>query len=1435
MNAKIRYLIITIILNISILIQPLAPMAYAQNVDTHAVYLPIISTKRGIPQFEITTPSNGAVVAGTVIVGIWSSNEQSITSVTFKAGNTVLGTDTTASDGFRFFLDARQFAAGTLELTVTAQGSDGESSKKITVQVVPDPPSSGLVNSDGSGVFDSPSGGVIGLCPGSARPGTQITVNELSRSQVTDQYGINWNSTGITFLGAQQVTSSTPVSQAYCIFSTAGYGNSVQPGQEVVNYQLVPDIDGDGVSEIVSVNSGNAAPNGYVVAATVPGVVIKSIVVEAKVQSVTSSSTQDVLNGKPGDMVKIRTTGLNALSPNGNLISFQSIGTMQTFTSTGSVTVGSIDGEQEFEAFIPMLPTGSAQIILTNLGTGRSSETINIAISTPNPLTRSKEDIINSFFDQVVQSFDSLPGTVRSKTDSKQSLLDKVLQSQSELRELLKQPDPAIQQAFTEQAILIENSGILLHTQVPKVMASSDLPVCFKDQHDRNVVNRELRDFISGLSFSLDIGAAVASAAGFLGINVGVTVAYLRYGLSLYASSKQFDIDEIPNCDASVPPPPQNRCQPTQISSGVTGMGAASFAGGSGCGNAVPSSPSQVTAASAQQSLAGRVSVKIYIDNQPTAFAGVTDESGYFYISNIPEGKPFTAIAHDKVSDESRNVTGIGPKMGESIRLFFDFTVGEDPNILHWDGGGDGTLWSDAKNWVGDVLPIDVSRVVIDAPVSTIQIANNVNIRSLQSNAAIQLGKAIALVVHSKSTINNSFVMARGSGLIADGVNARFVVSGATTLDGGELIAVDGGQIELPQATTYFGDVEDGEFYNAHELGDNSLPSRIEYCHYINYLYRPRRAVCATGSGSLIDLSSITTVIGKEHTIGFQLYTEIRALNGGIVNLSGLQVISKGHIHFLASQTDRGNSSGYVNLSQLVDTGPDGIKLFAGGFGQIDIGKLQRLRNVNLQLYQNSTITTTELTEISNSSISLDATSHDFSKVTNIDASSLQVSGGGKLIFSSVTSYVGSAAAGTLNWKVDGKGSLLSIPQLETLIGNSFTNSSVIITAKDGGALVLNKVRVIPSGHVQVTAEGTNSIIDLSSLDTFLRDGWGDSLLKVVNGGQILVPKLTNLDGVRVILDNSLQLNTAQMRQLVNGGIEATIVSPDFNMLEDINASSIYAKSGARISLPNVTSYIGSTGTNLNFSTPIKAEGAGSLVDLSNITAFEGNTFTNGATIISALNGGKVNLSKVPGISVGKAQFTASGSGSVIDLSSFSRFERNERGYSWLKVEEKGQIDLKTNPLTTQAVDIELYSDGGISVGSLTLNKDSRLIGIGTVPDSVINNGSVQPGDATGILQIAGNYSQTAQASLSIDIRGKLPGTLFDQVKVTGNAAITGKLEIVLLNSYQPLVGDTFEILTANSLTGTFTTITGTEIGNGKKFDVIYSGNGVTLKVVALP
>jgi hypothetical protein len=127
----------------------------------------------------------------------------------------------------------------------------------------------------------------------------------------------------------------------------------------------------------------------------------------------------------------------------------------------------------------------------------------------------------------------------------------------------------------------------------------------------------------------------------------------------------------------------------------------------------------------------------------------------------------------------------------------------------------------------------------------------------------------------------------------------------------------------------------------------------------------------------------------------------------------------------------------------------------------------------------------------------------------------------------------------------------------------------------------------------------------------------------------------------------------------------------------------------------------------------------------------------------------------------------------------------------------------------TQTAGITALASGTLAASGLVDIQAGVLSGSGTVNASVRNNGAVNPGGTgtAGLLSITGDYMQTANGVLNIEIGGANPGSGFDQLAVTGVASLDGTLNVSLLNGFAPESGATFQILTFASAGGTFATV----------------------------
>ena len=133
---------------------------------------------------------------------------------------------------------------------------------------------------------------------------------------------------------------------------------------------------------------------------------------------------------------------------------------------------------------------------------------------------------------------------------------------------------------------------------------------------------------------------------------------------------------------------------------------------------------------------------------------------------------------------------------------------------------------------------------------------------------------------------------------------------------------------------------------------------------------------------------------------------------------------------------------------------------------------------------------------------------------------------------------------------------------------------------------------------------------------------------------------------------------------------------------------------------------------------------------------------------------------------------------------------------------------LKVNDTLTVSGGSATVGTGAVETnpGTLRLHADGLLSGTGNVVADVINGGTVGPGNSTGLIQVTGDYEQQGGGILNIELAGAAD---FDVLAISGMATLDGTLDVVLINSFFPTPGETFEIMTFASHSGEFSSATG--------------------------
>lgn len=112
-----------------------------------------------------------------------------------------------------------------------------------------------------------------------------------------------------------------------------------------------------------------------------------------------------------------------------------------------------------------------------------------------------------------------------------------------------------------------------------------------------------------------------------------------------------------------------------------------------------------------------------------------------------------------------------------------------------------------------------------------------------------------------------------------------------------------------------------------------------------------------------------------------------------------------------------------------------------------------------------------------------------------------------------------------------------------------------------------------------------------------------------------------------------------------------------------------------------------------------------------------------------------------------------------------------------------------------------------ISKGQTFELRGGQLNGRGRVSGNVLNTGgTISPGSSPGLLEIEGDYVQSGDGILYIELGGDNP-SLFDQLQVFGNVTLGGTLFVTALDGYVPSMGQTFDCITGDTITGSFSRI----------------------------
>lgn len=546
--------------------------------------------------------------------------------------------------------------------------------------------------------------------------------------------------------------------------------------------------------------------------------------------------------------------------------------------------------------------------------------------------------------------------------------------------------------------------------------------------------------------------------------------------------------------------------------------------------------------------------------------------------------------------------------------------------------------------------------------------------------------------------------------------------------------------------------------------------------------------VAVIGAGSLLHVNNAWTI--GDAGVGSVLLAQGASSRGNSLVTIGAMPGSVGSFIVIGPETDW--ITGVIEVGGL----GDGSLLVAGGAsvltaGDITIGREEGSAGQFTVTGAGSTVSTGGVVRVWSAGDAL-----------------VTVADGGQ-IFSNEASVVGVGPGKTAQALVTGTGS--SWISDATFIVGTEGNGAVLV--QNGGAVSSLGPTILGGedsvGEIMVTGPGsswtvTNSGFAVGDGCLTIMDGatgFADLASTIGNGsiamGEIIVSGSGSSLTIQVRLDIG---NTAQ--GLLSVTEQATVLIDGFAVIGFFGSGALDITSGGSFSTTAQTFVAGQTDATADLS----ILNAGSFLHVGGLFELGGH----GQCVMTVGDGGAVN---VDGSSVmaanpsAVAEATVTGSGST--WASADQLLVGSAGQATLLVKDNGVV----------------------SAPSVVIETNGLVTGDGVLDGAVHNGGEVSPGVdncSPAVFTVNGNYTQDPVGGLIIELGGTVPGQEHDVLAISGDSILDGTLVLSLFDGFLPQVDQQFEILTANSVSGTFPQIVMPHSG---QYEVSYESNSVTITV----
>jgi hypothetical protein len=823
--------------------------------------------------------------------------------------------------------------------------------------------------------------------------------------------------------------------------------------------------------------------------------------------------------------------------------------------------------------------------------------------------------------------------------------------------------------------------------------------------------------------------------------------------------------------------------------------------------------------------------------------------------------------------------------LGQNEIFNDSFELCRTADVIEWDGEGDGTSWNDPLNWKGDAIPVDGDKVAIregagltveysgrTTTLTCLGMTSNLNISSatlIMDGPATVIGNlgliSGTLTVNTQMSVRGTFSQAVGTTLNGPGtltIGDLFTWAGGNQTGSGETIASAG--VHLSTGNTKYNRERDLTLNGTSTWSAGPLAfgegAQITLDAPLEITTDNAVTISAVPNPRLIINSTVTKSAGAGLT---RILVPIDN-NGQVVVSAGQLEIGSGNAGALGASSGGFSVAGGSTLT-VVGSHQFGPSSSISGAGDFTYAGGTGVFEGTIDLTGTWTLTTGVAQFPSGASFAADVelpggpggAEFVVDGPVNITGTLLQtagtaISGAGTLTIGGLFTWTGGSQTGSGGTIASAgvhlsTGNTKSNRERDLTLNGTSTWSAGPLAFGEGAQITLNApLEITTDNAVTISAVPNPRLIINSTVTKSAGAGLTRVLVPIDNNGQVVV----SAGQLEIGSGNTGAVGASSGGFSVAGGSTLTVVgSHEFGPLSSISgAGDFFYTGGTGVfegAMP-LTGTLSVSASTAQFPAAVSISGdvevlggpGGTTFDVGGALSITGALLQEVGTTVSGTGTLTVGglFTWTGGNHFGAGETIADGGADISGPNTKRWRERTLTLNASTDWTGTGNLDTDFGATLVVNAPFNIATDAdfrhlGFAEPTITIN-DNLIKTAGTdvtqLAANITNAGTIA--SESGRLQFTKAYTQNVAGSLTVAIASAVD---FDLFEITGLATLGGSLDISLLGGYLPELGDSFEILTASTVSGTFDTVNGTAITAGRRFDVVYGASSVTLTVVA--